>query len=83
LERRPAAARLVHRGQVAGKIGYAAIPEHGFPLSGFKAMPARGKAEIKNAADSFENCLPRSVPGIFHVQMNCKGYNGYKVNRDF
>jgi hypothetical protein len=43
------------------------------PLSIFKAMPQTNKAETKNAANSFENCLPRSGFGRFHPQLDCKG----------
>jgi hypothetical protein len=80
--RRAAAARNARCGRVTAKTGYAAILGHGFPFSVFKAMPGE-KGEQKNAADSFENCLPRSVLREFHPQMDCKGYPEDKVNRGF
>jgi hypothetical protein len=77
--RRAAAARNARCGRAADKNGYAAIPGHGFPFPFSK--PCRAKGEQKNAANSFENCLPRSGLREFHPQKDCMGYNRYKVNR--
>jgi hypothetical protein len=42
-------------------------------LSVFKAMPGENKAEIKKAANSFENCLSLFDLGESSSNNDCKG----------
>jgi hypothetical protein len=49
-----------------------------FPLSGFKAMPEKRKS----AATALKT-VRRAHLWKFHPQIDCKGWNVHKVNRDF